>query len=72
MLDNSTYIILTLNNNIYYIRCVSTDVITCCTLIVPCLIPVYVSFYKQVYSQQYPGFDSDSLSPLMCMTELMV
>jgi hypothetical protein len=42
MLDNSTYLILTLNINIYYNRCVTTYVITSCTLIVPCLIPVYV------------------------------
>ena len=35
MLDNSTYIILTLNNNIYYKRGLTTDVITSCTVIVP-------------------------------------
>ena len=31
-----------------------------------------MSLYKQVYSQQYTGFDSDFLSRLMCKIELMV
>ena len=42
MLDNSVYQIHTLNNNIYYHRSAATDVITSCTLIAPCLIPVDV------------------------------
>ena len=46
MIDNSMYLKLTLNNSIYYNRCFTTDVITRCTLIVPCLIPVYVLYVK--------------------------
>ena len=42
MVDNNTYQILTLNIYIYYNICITTDVITSCTLIVPCLVPVYV------------------------------
>jgi hypothetical protein len=35
-------VILTINNNIYCCRYQTTDVITSCTLIVPCLVPVYI------------------------------
>lgn len=35
-------VLLTINNNIYCCRYQTSDVITSCTLIVPCLVPVYI------------------------------
>ena len=37
-------IILTINNNVYCCRYQTTDVITSYTLIVPCLVPVYIRY----------------------------
>ena len=39
---NSLKVRLTINNNIYCCRYQTTDDITSCTLIIPCLVPIYI------------------------------